>query len=282
MAAINVDGFLGAPTSELTISSGQITVTGRFHTIAAQAGTVGTLQTIALSGGAGTQLNGNLPDLYLRPKAGHYIAVQHAIPGTDPIYMLGSQTVNLTDTTALHFIRNFGDNSWLGENGIKLSGGVLVDLTSVQTLTNKSLTAPTLTTPEVVGSLTHRGIVAGYNGAAHVSGQVGTNVVGVNTGTAVSITLSEGQSMSVKASVIAALTDHSQAIVSEMTGAFRRVAAGNIIMIGTTTPITIGTSALAISMGADTTAQAANILATGIAGTSNFLVNYEYTRLTGA
>lgn len=278
MAAINVDGMFGAGISTLTIDTGQVTVSKRFNTIAAASGTVGTLETIALDSGVGTQLNGNLPDIFIRPAAGHFIAVQHAIPGTDPIYHIGSQTVNLNENQSLHLVRNFGSSSWLS-NGISLTGGVLVDLTSVQTLTNKSLTSPNLTTPEVIGSLTHRGIVAGYQGAADVIAQVGTTIVGVTTGTAVSVTLDEETSMKIKASVLAGKSDHTESLYAEVTGLFRRASGGNIVLVGTTSPVTIGTSALALSLGVDTSAQAGNILVTGIAGTSHCIVDYTYNKV---
>lgn len=279
MASINVDGVFGAASSELTLDVSQITVSKRFHTIAAASGTVGTIQSVALDSGIGTQLNGSLSDVYIRPAAGHFIAVQHAIPGTDPVYNIGSQTVHLNDTKTLHLVRNFGSNSWLGVNGIQLSGAPLADTTSLQTLSNKELAAPKLMTPEITGSFVHNGLSGGYTGSPNTYAQVGTTIVGAVTGTIASISLSEIKSMKIKASVLAAPTDHSESLYSEVTGLFRRVSAGNIIMVGTTTPVTIGTSALALSLGIDTSAQAANILVTGIAGTANFVVDYTYNQL---
>lgn len=278
MAVINTDVF-GAAYNALTIDVAQVTVSKRFHTIAASSGTVGTISNVLLDSGVGTQLNGNLTEVFLRPAAGHFIAVTHATGGVEPIYMLGSQTMNLTDQTALHLMRNPGSNSWLGVNGIKLPAGALVDLASVQTLTNKSLTAPILTTPEVVGSLTHQGIVAGYNGAENTIGQIGTNMVGATTGTVLSIALAAEQSMKITARVLASKTDHTESLFTEVTGLFRRDVSSNIIMVGTTSPVIIGTSALAVTLGIDTTAQAANILATGVAGTANFIVDYQFNKL---
>lgn len=282
MAAINVDGVFGASSSELTIDVSTVTVSKRFHTIAAASGTVGTVQSVALASGIGTQLAGNLTDVYLRPAPGHFIAVQHAIPGTDPVYQVGSRTVNLNDKQTLHLIRNFDDNSWLGVNGINLTGGVLADLTSVQQLSNKGLVAPSMTIPVIIGSLTHQGIVAGYQGAADTIAQIGTNVVGAVTGTAVSIPLNAEQSMKIKASALAAKSDHTESLYAEVTGLFRRAVSGDIILVGTTAPVQIGTSALALSLGIDTSAQAANILVTGIAGTSNFVVDYTFNKLSQA
>jgi hypothetical protein len=278
MAAINTDLY-GAPYSEITLTTAQITVSKRYHTIAAAVGTVGTISTVALDSGIGTQLAGNLTDVYIRPASGHFMAVQHAIPGSDPVYQIGSRTVNLNDKQTLHLVRNFDSNSWLGENGINLTGGVLVDLTSSQQLSNKGLIAPGITVPEIIGSLTHRGIVAGYNGGSLNIGQIGTNIVGVNTGTVLSVTLAAEMSMKLTARVLASKTDHTESLFTEVTGLFRRDISGNIIQVGTTTPITIGTSALAVTLGIDTAAQAANILATGIAGTANFIVDYQYNRL---
>mgnify|MGYP000644392492 CR=1 FL=1 len=279
MAAINVDGVFGAPYSELTLSVSSVTVNKRYHTIANAVGTVGTLQSVALDSGIGTQLSGNLTDVYIRPATGHYIAVQHAIPGTDPVYQIGSRTVNLNDHQVLHLVRNFDNSSWIGENGINLTGGVLADLTSNQQLSNKGLIAPGITIPEIIGSLTHQGIIAGYNGAENTIGQIGTNVVGVNTGTVLSVALAAEQSMKITARVLASKNDHTQSLFTEVTGLFRRDISSNIIMVGTTSPVTIGTSALAVTFGIDTTAQAANILATGVAGTSNFVVDYQYNKL---
>lgn len=280
MAAINSAGMFGAASSEVTIDVAQITVSKQFHTIAAASGTVGTITNVLLDSGIGTQLNGSLTEVFLRPKSGHFIAVEHGIGGIEPVYLLGSQTMNLNDEQTLHLVRNFDSQSWLGVNGIKLPGGVLMDLTSVQTASNKQFTAPRLTAPEVIGSLTHQGIVAGYNGAENVTAQVGTNVVGAVTGTAVSIPLAAEQSMKIKASALAAKSDHTESLYAEVTGLFRRAVSGDIILVGTTTPVTIGTSALALSLGIDTSAQAANILVTGIAGTSNFVVDYTTNQLS--
>jgi hypothetical protein len=279
MAAINVDGMYGANYSALTIDTAQVTVSKQFHTIAASGGTVGTVSNVLLDSGIGTQLNGSLTDVYLRPAAGHFIAFQHATGGTVPMYMTGSQNMNLNDQQTLHLVRNFGSNSWLADNGIALPGGVLMDLTSVQTATSKSFTSPNLTTPIVKGSLMHQGIIAGYSGAADAIAQVGTTVVGAVTGTAVSVSLAAEKSMKIKASVLAAKTDHTEALYAEVTGLFRRAAAGNIILVGTTTPVTIGTSALALALGVDTGSQVGNILITGVAGTSNFIVDYTYNQL---
>ncbi len=279
MAAINTSGVFGAAYSALTIDTAQVTVTKQFHTIAAASGTVGTVSNVLLDSGVGTQLNGSMTDVYLRPAAGQFIAFQHATGGIAPMYMTGSQTMNLNDQQTLHLVRNFGSNSWLADNGIALPGGVLMDLSSVQTATSKSFTRPNLTTPIVIGSLTLQNIIAGYSGAADTIAQVGTNVVGAVTGTAVSVSLAAEQSMKIKASVLAAKTDQTEALYAEVTGLFRRAAAGNIILVGTTSPITIGTSALALSLGVDTGSQVGNILVTGVAGTANFIVDYTYNQL---
>lgn len=280
MGAINNNGVYGGAYSEVTIDTASVTVTKQFHTIAAESGTVGTVSNVLLDGGIGTQLNGSLTDIYLRPKAGHFISFQHATGGVSPMYMMGSQTMNLNEQQTLHLVRNYGNNSWLADNGIALPGGALMDLTSVQTATNKSFTAPALTTPRVIGSLTHQGIVAGYTGASNIIGQVGTTVVGVATGTAVSVALAAEQSMKMTARVLAAKIDHTQSLFTEVTALFRRDVSSNIILVGTTSPIVIGTSTLAVSIGIDTAAQAGNILVTGIAGTSNFVVDYSYNKLS--
>lgn len=279
MAAINTDGVFAAATSELTIDIANITVSKRFHTIAAGTGTDGTIQNVILDSGIGTQIGANITEVFLRPKAGHFISVQHAVGATAPIYMLGSQTMNLNDTQTLHLVRNFGSNSWIGVNGITLPTGNLVGLTDVQNLTNKTITGGTLVAPRITGTFTHDGISSGFSGSERIFGQVGSQVVGAVTGTATAITLAEERSMKIHARVLIAASDHTAAVTTEVTGLFRRALAGNIVMVGTTTPVTIGTTAVSVTFGADTAAQAANLLFTGIAGTYNFVAEYEYSKL---
>lgn len=86
--------------------------------------------------------------------------------------------------------------------------------------------------------------------------------------------------MKMTARVLAAKIDHTQSLFTEVTALFRRDVSSNIILVGTTSPIVIGTSTLAVSIGIDTAAQAGNILVTGIAGTSNFVVDYSYNKLS--
>lgn len=281
-AGIVKTGFLSTyAATEIVLSTATITITQGAHTVAAQTGSTGTIQNAPLEAATQGDMGAYLPFVILRAKTGHTIYIQPM--GTlvsEPIYTQDGRIGTITDTRGILLMRNPPGSGagWLSTS-IALPSGDLVDTTSSQNLSNKELLAGTLRGPHITGTFHQDGISSGFSGADRIFGQVGSQVVGAVTGTAVSISLAEERTMKIKASVLVAASDHSASVVADVTGLFRRAFGGNILMVGTTTPVTIGTTAVSVGFGIDTAAQAANILFTGIAGTHNFVADYEYTRL---
>lgn len=277
-------GFIATyAATELTLSTQSITITQAVHTVASDVSNAGTLSNAPLNANAQTDMGAYLPYVVLRAKTGHtiYINPLGTAGAAEPIYTMDGKIGTMTDTRGLLLLRNPPGSGagWLS-NSIALPSGDLVDTSSSQQLSGpKQLLAGTLAGPHITGTFHQDGISSGFSGADRIWGQVGSQVVGIVTGTATSISLAEERSMKVKASVLIAASDHTAAVTTEVTGLFRRAFGGNIIMIGTTTPITIGTAAVSATFGVDTSSQVANLLFTGTAGTWNYVADYEYTKL---
>lgn len=281
-AGIVKSGFLSTyAATEITLSTATITITQGAHTVAAETGSVGTIQNAPLEAATSGDMGSYLPFVVLRAKTGHTLYVQPmGTLAAEPIYTQDGRIGTLTDSRGMLLMRNPPGSGagWLSTS-IALPAGELVDTTSSQNLSNKELLAGTLRGPHITGTFHQDGISSGFSGADRHWAQVGSQVVGAVTGTAVSIALPEERTMKIKASVMIAAPDHTASVLTDVTGLFRRTFGGTIVMVGTTSPVTIGTTAVSAGFGVDTSTQAANLLFTGIAGTHNFVADYEYTRL---
>lgn len=281
-AGIAKAGFLSVyAATELTLSTATITITQGAHTVAAQTGSVGTIQNAPLEAATQGDMGAFLPFVVLRAKSGHTLYIEPmGTLAAEPIYTIDGRIGTITDTRGVLLMRNPPGSGagWLSTS-IALPSGELVDTTSSQNLSNKELLAGTLRGPHITGTFHQDGISSGFSGADRIIGQIGSQVVGAATGTAVSLALLEERTMKIKASVMVGAADHTASVLTDVTGLFRRTSGGNIIMVGTTTPVTIGTTAVSAGFSVDTAAQAANLLFTGAAGTWNFVADYEYTRL---
>lgn len=144
---LHLTALVSSDTSELTIASGEITITGMHHTIAAESGVTDTLSTIYIEATLLAALNG-------RP----FFVILHAAVG---------DTITIDDGTAANSIYNFwgGDMTMTENEGVLLlynpvgtagwtafgspDGGGLVTLAGSQTLTNKIIQSPSITSPAI-------------------------------------------------------------------------------------------------------------------------------------
>lgn len=168
MTTLNPVSFvpvLSPTSSELTEASDAITIIGMEHTVAAQSGTTDDLSQINIDSTLSTALNGRSFILLLSAKSGHTITVKHTAGGSaNAIKTTDGRDYSMTNDVPILLKYNPTTTQFACIGALTVPSGTIVTETGAATLTNKTLTAPIITAPELTEKVT-----------TYASGAISTN-----------------------------------------------------------------------------------------------------------
>lgn len=107
-AGIVKSGFLSTyAATELTLSSGTLTITQGFHTVTIDGTAAGTISNMPLEANTQADMGAYLPFLVLRAASGYTLYVNPlGTAVSEPIYTPDSAVGTITSTRAMLFVRN--------------------------------------------------------------------------------------------------------------------------------------------------------------------------------
>lgn len=119
-----------------------------------------------------------------------------------------------------------------------------------------------------------------YSGSDWFQVQAGVQTTDDTETTLSSVTVNEGEAITLKGTISAAESDHSNALGGDFLIIARREAAGNITLVGTATTNVQSSSAATFTVDVDTGTQTVRIRVTGIAATTyNWVTTYQYQKI---
>ncbi len=255
-------------------STGKLTVTQACMEMTSFTGTADDLEGIQLSSAFSAAMAGYIPFIIIRAASGHIITVKNSTGaqlscGSD-IALSGSKALVLWQAAS-------GDNGFRDFNGVPELTGGFADISSAQSLSNKTLASPIITTQFSFDGLTN------YAGAQQIWKQAGVNTTDATVTDLINIPLATSKKVLLEALIEGTKDDESAGIIAKVIVGARR-AGGNITLIGTPT-ITVmedaGTQDITVDV--DTGTQALRVRVTGIAAENwEWIANYEYTIFTSA
>lgn len=139
--ALHLSKLIGTDTSELTIASGEITITGLHHTVASETGTTDTLSAVNVDATLLASMASKPFFVWLHAKQGHTITVEDGTTSIS-VYAFCGTNMTMTENEGLLLFYNPGGNE--GWTGIGSPVGTIVLATAVQTLTQKTLNQPVI------------------------------------------------------------------------------------------------------------------------------------------
>lgn len=167
--ALHLTKVVSSDTSQLTIASGEITITGLHHTVASESGTTDILTGVNVNATLSAALNGRPFFVILHAAQGHTITVDDGT-ASNGIYCYCGSDMTMTENEAVLLFYNPGTNE--GWTGFGTPAGTLVTETGTQTLTNKTLTTPNLNSPVIKWASTNfaSGAISSLTGIAYLTG----------------------------------------------------------------------------------------------------------------
>lgn len=204
---------------------------------------------------------------------------QHSKTASDPLIIAGDSTTGtilyydsqlITPSSSAFDIGSTGIvinliNSWCSSGVTEVTGGGRVTKNFITGSSGESVLIKNTT---------------GFGGSDYVVNQAGLTTTNATQSTLASISLNQGESITVLANVIGAQSDHSNASGGTLVLTAKRASGGNIALISSPIVNANSSSGASFTADVDTATQAVRIRVTGEEGTTyNWVATYQYQKV---
>lgn len=137
--SLHLAKVVSTDTDELTLDTGELTITGLHHTVASESGTTDELTHVLIDSTLADALDGRPFFVWLHAAAGHTITVADGT-AEHSLYSFCGLELTMTENEGVLLFRNPGEGE--GWTAFGSPTGAVVTTSAVQTLTQKTLTDP--------------------------------------------------------------------------------------------------------------------------------------------